>query len=379
MEFDLSKPQQLLRDSAREVFARQCPMSRVRALMAGESAFDEELWQTLSDQGWVGLHLPETAGGLGLGLVELAVVVEEMGRACIPGPFLATLWAATLLAHPGDSAQGTRYLEPILAGDLRATVAFLESGGAWDPWDVQLHVEAGAGAYRLNGRKVWVLDAADAGLIVCAGRHDDQLILLPVRSDAPGVSVTATPALDATRKLYQVDFAEVVVPAGDVLGSSQQAGGAVERSLQIGALAVSAELVGIAQKVLEVSVEYARTRQQFGRPIGAFQAVQHQCADMLLRTESARSAAYYAAWALSANIPEAGRALAIAKAYASDAAREVCHHALQIHGGIGFTWEHDLHLYLKRARANEVLFGDATFHREQIARMIFDRAPSRVP
>ena len=376
MEFDLSKPQQLLRESAREVFARQCPMIRVRALMAGESAFDEELWRTLSDQGWVGLHLPEAAGGLGLGLVELAVVVEEMGRACVPGPFLATLWAATLLAHAGDSPDVMRHLEPIMAGELRATVAFLEPEGGWDPEEVQLHVEAAPGGYRLSGRKVWVLDAADAGLIVCAGRHEDRLILLPVRPSAAGVTLTATPALDATRKLYQLDFADVVVPAGEVIASGAKARAAVDRSLQVAALAVSAELVGIAQKVLELSVDYARTRQQFGRSIGTFQAVQHQCADMLLWTESARSAVYYAAWANSAGAPDAGRALAVAKAYASDAAREVCHRGIQVHGGIGFTWEHDLHIYLKRARANEALFGDATFHREQIARLVLDAGPA---
>jgi alkylation response protein AidB-like acyl-CoA dehydrogenase len=377
MEFDLSKPQQLLRESAREVFARQCPMERVRTLMAGETAFDEELWHTLADQGWLGLHLPEAVGGLGLGLVDLAVVVEEMGRACVPGPFLATLWAATLLAHASDRAAPPPALESILAGDLRATVALLEPENGWDPQEVQLGIEKDDGGYRLSGRKMAVLDAADAGLIVCAGRHDNQITLLSVRSDAPGVTLTATPALDATRKLYQVDFAGAVVPAADVLASGDRARAALERSVQLATVAVCAELVGIVQRVLEMSVDYAKTRQQFDRPIGAFQAVQHQCADMLLLTESARSAAYYAAWALSANAPDAPRALAIAKAYASDAARDVCHHAIQVHGGVGFTWEHDLHIYFKRARADGALFGDATFHREQIARLILDAGPAR--
>jgi len=229
----------------------------------------------------------------------------------------------------------------------------------------------------LSGRKVWVLDAADAALIVCVGKHEDQLMLLSVRSEAPGVTLTATPVLDATRKLYQVDFAEVMVPAADVLATGEQARIALERSIQIATAAVCAELVGIVQRVLDLSVDYAKTRQQFDRPIGTFQGVQHQCADMLLLTESARSAVYYAAWALSASAPEAARALAIAKAYASDAAREVCHRAIQVHGGIGFTWEHDLHIYLKRARADEALFGDATFHREQIARLILDAGPVR--
>jgi alkylation response protein AidB-like acyl-CoA dehydrogenase len=376
MEFDLSKPQQMLRESAREVFTRQCPMERVRALMASASAFDDALWRTVSEQGWVGLHLPESAGGLGLGPVELAVVSEEMGRACVPGPFLATLFAATLLAHASDSSGPSSALESIVAGNLRATVALLEPGSGWDLHDVGLRVEPAGDAYRLSGRKVWVLDAADAGLIVCSGRHEDQVVLLSVGADAPGVTLTATPALDATRKLYQVEFAEVVVPAAAVLASGERARAVLERSARVATLAVCAELVGIVQRVLELSVDYARTRQQFGRPIGAFQAVQHQCADMLLMSESARSAVYYAAWSLSADAPEAARALAIAKAYASDAAREVCHRGLQIHGGIGFTWEHDLHIYLKRARADEALFGDATFHRERIARLILDVEPS---
>jgi alkylation response protein AidB-like acyl-CoA dehydrogenase len=346
----------------------------VRILMAAASGFDESLWRTVCEQGWVGLHLPEWAGGLELGLVELAVVAEEMGRACMPGPFLATLWAATLLAQASDPSQPPRDLEAVVAGDLRATVALLEPSGSWQPDDVQLGVERVRDEYRVTGSKVWVLNAAGAGLIFCAGVHEGQILLLPIRSDAPGLTLTPTPALDATRTLYRVDFAEVVVPAGDVLAAGERgrAVAALERSIQVATLVVCAELVGVAQKVLEMSVEHAKTRQQFDRPIGAFQAVQHQCADMLLLAESARSAVYHAAWALSAHAPEAARALAVAKAYASDAAREVCHRGLQVHGGIGFTWEHDLHLYLKRARTDETLFGDAAFHREQIARLTLD-------
>jgi alkylation response protein AidB-like acyl-CoA dehydrogenase len=295
----------------------------------------------------------------------------------VPGPFLATLFAATLLAQACDPSAPSPALESIVAGDLRATVALLEPGNGWDPQDVQLRVELTGGEYRMSGRKVGVLDAADAGLIVCAGRDEDQLIILSLRPDAPGVTVTATPALDATRKLYQVEFKEVVVPAADVLASGERARAALECSVQVATVAVCAELVGLVQRVLDLSVDYAKTRQQFGRPIGAFQAVQHQCADMLLMTESTRSAVYYAAWSLSANAPDAARAIAIAKAYASDAARDVCHRAIQVHGGIGFTWEHDLHIYLKRARADEALFGDATFQREQIARLILDAGPAR--
>jgi len=374
MEFELSKPQQLLRESARDLCKRECPPRRVRDLMAGPTAFDANLWQTLVDQGWLGLHLPESEGGLGLGLVELAVVAEEMGRTCMPGPYLATLWAATLLSRAGNAEQRARYLEPILAGSLRATVALLEPEASWDLDDVQLHVVEGKEGYRLTGRKVWVLDAADTGLIVCVGKQGDRLTLLSVHPDAPGVTITATPGLDATRKLCHIDFKDVVIPAGEVLDSGDKAREALEHSLQVATVAVCAEIVGLSQWVLEATVEYAKTRQQFGKPIGTFQAVQHQCADMLLLAESARSATYFAAWALSANAPEASRAIAIAKAYASDAGREVCHRGIQVHGGIGFTWEHDLHLFFKRAKANEVLFGDASFHRERLAGLVLDGA-----
>jgi alkylation response protein AidB-like acyl-CoA dehydrogenase len=377
MDFELSKPQEMLRESAREVFARQCPASSVRALMAAPSAFDADLWQTLADQGWIGMHLPEAAGGLGLGLVELAVVAEEMGRACMPGPFLATLWAATLLARLDDSALTERYLEPITAGTLRATVALLEPAGTWDPGDVQLPIRSSpsGNGYEASGRKLWVLDAADAGLIVCAGRHEDDLVLFTVAPGAAGDTLSATPALDATRKLFQLDLDRAAIPVGAILARGARATEALEHALAVATVAVCAELVGIAQRVLEMSVEYARTREQFGRPIGAFQAVQHQCADMLLWTESARSAAYYAAWALSTGAADAAQAVAIAKAYASDAARDVCQRGIQVHGGIGFTWEHDLHLYLKRALAGAALFGDAAFQRERIARLVLDVAP----
>ena len=248
MEFDLSKPQQLLRDTARDFFEHECPPSKVRDLMAGASAFDAGLWRAIADQGWINLHLAESDGGLGLSLVEMAVVTEEMGRACLPGPFLATLWATTLLAKTNDDARCTRYLEAIAAGDLRATVALLEPEASWDKDDTRLQVEACAAGYRLDGRKIWVLDAADAGLIVCIGAHQGQLMILPVAPDAAGVTLTSTPALDATRKVYQVDFAGVVVPASEVLASGDPARAALDHSLQVATVAICAELVGIAQK-----------------------------------------------------------------------------------------------------------------------------------
>ncbi len=222
MEFDLSKPQQMLRDSARDFFTRECPVERVRELMAAESAFAPDLWQGIADQGWIGLHLPESVGGLGLGLVELAVVAEEMGRACLPGPFLASLWAATLLNDLGGPSSARR-IESITSGEVRATVALLEPESGWGPDEVKLQVASRGGGYCLDGRKLWVLDAADAGLIVCVGSHQGEPIILAVPAGAAGVTLTATPALDATRKLYQVDFAGALVSGADVLARGEPA------------------------------------------------------------------------------------------------------------------------------------------------------------
>jgi alkylation response protein AidB-like acyl-CoA dehydrogenase len=223
-----------------------------------------------------------------------------------------------------------------------------------------------------------VPDAAAADLLVCVARDGDSLALLPVERGADGVSVTPMPSMDATRKLYEVAFEGVRVDEQEALGADGGARGALRGALDAATAVLCAEMVGGMQWVLDATVEYAKTRQQFGRVIGSFQAVQHMCADMLLMTESARSAAYYAAWALSEGDPKASATVSIAKAYCSDAYREVANRGVQVHGGIGFTWEHDLHLYYKRSKSSETLFGDATFHRERLARLVIDGGPLAV-
>jgi len=372
MDFDLSKPQKLLKHSAREFFARECKLDRVRELMETDTAHDDKLWQSIADQGWTGLVVPEEHGGLGLGLVELAVVAEEMGRACLPGAFLSTLTAAALVERAGSVAQRAKYLEPIAAGELKATVAFLEEGASWEVDEIKLKATREGGNFQLSGRKLFVPDAGIADLLICVARDGDGLALLPVERGAEGLSIKAMPSMDGTRKLHEVAFESVMVAEADVFGADGDARGALRGALEVGCVALCAEMVGGMQWVLETTVEYAKTRQQFGRAIGSFQAVQHQCADMLLMTESARSATYYAAWALTEGDPSASVAVSIAKAYCSDAYREVGNRGIQVHGGIGFTWEHDLQLYYKRSKSSETLFGDATFHRERIARIIVD-------
>ena len=372
MDFDLSKPQKLLKGSARELLVRQCKPERVRELMSTDTAHDDKLWQKMTDQGWMGLVVPEENGGLGLGLVELAVVTEEMGRACLPGAFLSTVFAAALIERAGSLEQRAKYLAPVAAGELRATVAFLEEAANWDLDGVRLVATHINGSLSVSGRKLFVPDAGVADLLICVTRVGDSLAVLPVERGADGLSVKPMPSMDGTRKLYEVAFDNVAVADADVLGADGDARGALLGALETATAALCAEMVGGMQWVLDTTVEFAKTRQQFGRAIGSFQAVQHQCADMLLMTESARSAAYYAAWALTEGAPAASSAVSIAKAYCSDAYREVGNRGVQVHGGIGFTWEHDLHLYYKRAKASEVMFGDAAFHRERLARMIVD-------
>jgi len=372
MDFDLTKAQKLLQQSARDFFARECKPERVRDLMTTDTAYDDGLWRAMADQGWTGLIIPEDFGGLGLSLVDLIVVSEEMGRACLPGPFLSTLWAAALINLAGAEGQRKQYLEPIAAGDMKATVALLEDGADWNPEAVGLRAEKAGKEFRLRGRKEFVTDAEIADLIICVARGNEGLVLAPVEKGAKGMKIAATPGVDATRKLYSVEFEDVVAPEADALAFNTRTLDAVESATATAVVALSAEMVGGMRWTLETAVEYAKTRQQFGKAIGVYQAVQHQLADMFLMTEGARSAVYYAAWAVSENDPSAKLAVSIAKAYCSDAAREVGNRGAQAHGGIGFTWEHNLQLYYKRAKASEVMFGDANYHREEIARKVVD-------
>jgi alkylation response protein AidB-like acyl-CoA dehydrogenase len=371
MEFDLSKPQKLLQKSARDLFARACPAKKVRELMVGDTALDAELWSAVAEQGWPGIHLSEADGGLGLGVVDLAVVGEEMGRACFPGPFLGTVWAATLIAEANSMS---KYLKALAAGESKGAVALLESDASWDLPEVRLQAKQGGKGYQLIGRKLFVSDAGVADVIACVARVGDDLALFAVPAGSPGVSIKATPGLDQTRKLYEVTFEGVTVGKDEVLAVGDAATRALVRSMQVATILVCADMLGGMQWILEDAVEYAKTRQQFDKPIGSFQAVQHMCADMLLWTESSRSAIYFAAHALDADPESAARAVATAKVYVSDASREVANRGVQVHGGIGFTWEHNLHLYYKRSKASEILFGDASHHRAQLADLVFGEA-----
>jgi alkylation response protein AidB-like acyl-CoA dehydrogenase len=358
MQFGLNENQEMLRDSARSFFAGECPMKEVRRLMETDTAYDASLWRKLAEQGYTGIIFPEEYGGVGLGKVELILLMEEAGRALLSGPFFSTVVLSGSLIHTVANAdQKKKYLAPICRGEARATVAILEANASWNLDDIQLAVVNG----KLSGEKLFVPDAAVADWILVLARNG--VFLADAKS--PGVSISPTCSMDLTRKLYTVQFNGT--PLEKLGGLSQ-----VTRALDIATAAVVAEMVGGMQRVLDLTVEYAKTRKQFGKTIGSFQAVQHQCADMYLETESSRSAAYYAAWALQENVADAAAAVSTAKTYASDAARNVGNRGIQIHGGMGFTWENDMHLYYRRAKASETAFGDAAFHRERLARLMID-------
>lgn len=358
MQFGLNESQEFLRDSARKFFAGECPIAEVRRLLETDTAFDAGLWAKLADQGYTGIIFPEEFGGVGLGIVELILLMEEAGRALLPGPFFSTVaLAGNVLHNVATKDQKKKYLAPICRGEARSTVAFLEAEASWDPADARVAAVNG----RLQGEKLFVPDAAIADWIIVAARNGVFL----VDSKAPGVRVEPMLGMDLTRKLYSVQFDNT---SAEKIGETS----GLSRALDVATAALAAEMVGGMQRTLDLTVEYAKTRKQFGKPIGIFQAVQHQCADMYLETESARSAVYYAAWALQERAPDAAAAVSIAKLYASDASRTVGNRGIQVHGGMGFTWENDLHLYYRRAKASETALGDATFHRERLARLTID-------
>ncbi len=360
MQFGLSESQEFLKDSARKFFAGECPMAEVRSLMETATAHDAKLWSKLVEQGYTGIIFSEEYGGVGLGKVELILLMEEAGRALLPGPFFSTVaLAGTVIDAVASPEKKKKYLAAICHGEARSTVAMLEASASWNPAAVQItSVNA-----KLTGEKLFVPDAAVADFIIVVARDG----IFVVQAKAAGMLITPMEGMDFGRKLYTVQLNNT--PA-ERLGDTT----ALSRAFDIATAALVAEMVGGMQRSLDITVEYAKMRKQFGKPIGMFQAVQHQCADMYLETESSRSAAYYAAWALEESAPDASVAVSIAKMYASDASRTVGNRGIQVHGGMGFTWENDLHLYYRRAKASETMFGDATFHRERIAQQVIDSA-----
>jgi alkylation response protein AidB-like acyl-CoA dehydrogenase len=376
MDFGFSEEQEMLRSSARDFLAKEAPMTYVRKMMEDEVGFTGDLWKKMADLGWMGLILPEDYGGSGLDFVDLIVVLEEMGRVVLPGPFFSTVVLGGVALLEGASDALKQALLPKLAsGDLKVTLAQLEPSGRWDADGIQLAAKADGGGFVLSGTKLFVPDAHVADQMVVAARTPgskgaDGISLFLIDARAPGITTTQLKTMDQTRRLGEVVLKDVRVPADRVLGTVGGGWALLDRVIDRGKVGLCAEMCGGAQRVLEMSVDYAKVREQFGKPIGSFQAIQHKCANMLVEVESSKSVTYYAAWAVANDVAEAPLAAAMAKAYCSDAYRHVSGEGIQIHGGIGFTWEHDMHIYFKRAKSSEVTFGDATWNRELVAQHI---------
>ncbi|HVS48969.1 MAG TPA: acyl-CoA dehydrogenase [Candidatus Dormibacteraeota bacterium] len=374
MDFAFSEEQEMLRRSARDFLAKECSSKVVRKLMEGPDAYDPTLWRKIADLGWTALGIPEEYGGVGT-FLDLVVVFEEAGRALLPGPFFATMGLAVpVLIEAGSEAQKKEVLGAIAQGSAHATLAFTEPSGRWDAGAVTLTATPNAGGWQLDGVKLFVPDAEAADYIVVAartrGKGEEGISLFLVKGRLKGMTVTSLKTLDMTRRWSEVRFDGVKLEADSLLGPADKAWPHLKRALDWATAALCAEMIGGTQKVLETSTEYAKARHQFGKPIGIYQAVSHKLADMLVLSESGRSATYYAAWAVDADAPDRSLAASMAKAYVSDAYRKVAGDGIQVHGGIGFTWEHDMHLYFKRAKSSEVTLGDATYHRELVAQSL---------
>ena len=369
MNFAFSEEQEELRRTVRGFLESKSSEAEVRRLMETESGYDEAVWKQMGEQmGLQGLAIPEEYGGSGYTYVELAVVLEEMGRRLLAAPYFSTVvLAANAILHSGDDQAKKDLLPGIASGETIATVAFTEENGRWDEAGITMTATKSGDGYTLDGVKSFVLDGHTAGLIIVAARTDAGVSLFSVTGDASGLTRTALPTMDQTRKQAKLEFAGT--PA-TLVGTDGGGWSTLERMLDLAAVGLAAEQVGGAQLCLEMAVQYAKDRVQFGRPIGSFQAIKHKCADMLLEVESAKSAAYYAAWCAAELNDELPAVASLAKAYCSEAYFHATAENIQIHGGIGFTWEHPAHLYFKRAKSSELLLGDPTYHRELLAQRI---------
>ena len=374
MNFAFSEEQDELRRTIRQFLEAKSPSAEVRRLMEGTEGYDPAVWTQMAEQlGLQSLHIPEEFDGQGFSFVELAIVFEEMGRVLLCSPYFATVALATNAILNAGSADDHKALLPgIASGATIATMAFTEPNGKWDTAGITMEATKSGDGFVLNGTKSFVIDGHNANLIVVVARlagtsGDDGIGFFTVAGDAGGLTRTALSTMDQTRKQAKLEFSNVAATA---LGTPGDGAAAFSKTLDQAALLLSNEMIGGAQFVLDQSVEYAKVRVQFGRPIGSFQAIKHKCADMLLEVESGKSAAYYSAWAAAEDNEELPVVAALAKAYISDAYFHCAAENIQIHGGIGFTWEHDAHLYFKRAKSSEIYLGDATYHRELLAQRI---------
>ena len=369
MDLGLTEIQQMLKNSAREFLSQECPLTLVRELEEDPRGFTEELWRQIAGLGWTGLAFPEQYGGTGGVFIDLAVLLEEMGRSLVPGPFFSTVVLGGLTVLDAGSEEQKRDILPrICSGQLMMTLALTEPSATYEPWGVETTATQQGDAYLLQGTKLFVSDAHAADLLLVVARTSsgpnpaDGISLFLVSGDSPGLSVGRLGTI-ASDRLCEVALDQVSVPAGSALGGIGEGWPIIQRALQRAVTGKCVEMLGGADAVLEMTVEYAKQRTQFGRPVGSFQAVQHHCANMATDVEGCRQISYQAAWRVSEGLT-ADREVAMAKAWVSAAYQRVCATAHQCHGAIGFTKEHNLQLFTRRAKMQELNYGDVNFHKE---------------
>jgi alkylation response protein AidB-like acyl-CoA dehydrogenase len=370
MNFGFSEEQELLRQEVRKLLDAQAPMETVRAIAETPEGFSRDLWKQMGELGWLGLTIPESYGGAGLGMVDLVVVLEETGRSLLPSPLIANTLAAAAIRDFGSEAQRARWLPRLADGSAIGTIAVQEAGDRLDPAGVRLAGRRDGDGWRLTGEKIEVLDGGVADLFVVAfrtGAGDDEIALAVVERGAPGLEQRTTPSIDRTRRVARVRFEDVAVAADALLPAPGAP--AFARLLDRAAAVVTAETIGAAEAALRLTVDYARERVQFGSPIGRFQGVKHPLAEMHVDVESFKSLLYYAAWCLDQDDPETPRFVSMAKAYAGEAFARIGIDGVQLHGGVGFTWEYDIQMYLKRSKWARAAFGDPDHHYDRVARL----------
>jgi alkylation response protein AidB-like acyl-CoA dehydrogenase len=385
MEFAFTQEQEMIRDTAAAFLAEVSGSEAVRRAMATEQGYDAELWRRIcSEMYWQAIHLPESCGGMGLGYVELVAMMEQMGRYLLCAPFFSTVClAGNALRVAGSMAQQAQWLGQLCAGELTATLAFNGGSRHWDADSITATWQRQGDSYVLDGDYRYVIDGHTADLLVVAARaagscgaQGISLFLLPAQ--AQGVTRQWLPSMDQTRKQAAVQLDRVSVGADALLGEPGQGWGALSKIIDLATIALAAEQVGGCQQLLDMTVAYTGERVQFNRTIASYQAVKHKAADMMLKTEVARSAVYYAACVAQEALVggplagELGEAASVAKSYCSDAYFAIAGDALQLFGGVGFTWEYDVHLYFKRAKSSEQLLGNGTQHRERLASALLD-------
>ncbi len=378
IEYGLNEEQEMLKKMARDFFAKECPMTNVRKLMADETGFSPELWKKMSELGWLGLVFPEEYGGSGMSFRDMTILLEEMGRIVLPSPYISTLLMVGMpvLAF-GTKEQKNELLPKIAKGEVVCTLAALEEDGDWWADSINLRADHRGDQYIINGIKLFVPDAKTANYMLVAARtkrtdnpEEGITLFLLDTKEVWGTLSTRLKTMDETRKQYELVFMNVPVPAKNILGELHNGWPILKQIALHTTAAICAEMVGAGEKVLEMTVTYLKERVAFGVVIGSFQALQHRAADLVIGLEYSRSLMEWAAEAIKEGDPDVATAVSMAKSFCGDTCKKVVAEGIQMHGGIGFTWDHDMHLYFKRVWASDAAFGDGIYHRELIAKTL---------